>query len=228
MQGHFDLVKYGTRGLKAEDFDQAIKDRCLDELLAELPEHQSAHTDNRIFDNMAGYVLQRLFQVGTCAWPYTETDNEAALAGLAFLTTDSDTTSYTEDWGIHNTYNPGENNFDVRAYESIGTSACGKLFINESIYGYTIAKVAGVREQIYYKDRFFFNTYEALTGSGTYIRSVGIFYKERATDRWSNYYDAQARIGRCRLKNSRGETVSIHKTNYEVLQLEYTFSLVSF
>lgn len=226
MQGHFDLVKYGTRGLKAEDFDQAIKDRCLDELLAEMPEHQRASTDNRIFDNMAGYVLQRLFQVGNCGWPYNETDNEAALAGMAFLTTDADTTSYTEDWGGHNYY--PESNYETIVYESIGSSGCGKLFINDSIYGYTIAKVSGVREAIYYKDRFFFNTYEALTGSGTYIRSVGIHYKERATDHWKNYYDALARIGRCRLKNSRGETVSIHKTNYEVLQLEYTFSLVSF
>lgn len=224
FRGHFDLTLMDAPGYTAEDFERARRKGEMDALLAKLPVVQRAETNNRLFDNLAGYVLYNLFQVGNCGWPYYLADEgpEAALTSICLLSTSDDTLSYTEDWGVDNTYSYMTIH-DVP--DSINTSNAGKIFIQNQATTYLIDKQSGGREGIYFRNRFTYIPGEA-TGS---IRSIGIYYSSNGSQgRAGSYYRAAGRIGRVRLKDPGGNPITLSKGSGQVLMVEYTMYLVSY
>jgi len=223
MQGRFDISLIGARGLKDHDFDQAVREGRIDELLKELPvERHFANQRNRIMDNMAGYMLDNLFSLGNCGFPYYYRSTgapEAALANVCLLTTDGEPT-YTEDWGLVNS-----NSYKTihTSFESANTSSGGKRFEEDQISAWEIWADSVGREAVHFRNRFLYTPTQGVSSS---IRSVGIHYRENG-DGTDSYSEARARIGRVRIKDAGGVPVILNKLITQVLLIEYTFTLVA-
>lgn len=222
MQGRFNISLMGARGLKDQDFDQAVREGRIDDLLKELPvEQQFLNQHNRIMDNMAGYFLDNLFSLGNCGYPYytrQDAPPEAALAFITLLTTDGEPT-YTEDWGIEgsNSYLPLHN-----VYETAG-ALTGKRFEEDEITPWELWSDTTGRNAIHFRNRFLYTPSQAVSSN---IKSVGIFFHEDG-DGTGSYWVARARIGRVRIKDAGGNPVTLNKLASQVLLVEYTFSLVA-
>lgn len=228
--GHFDVQKMMACGLTDADFTRAIKEGRIKELLKKLPVVQRCSGSNRIFDNMAGYILHRKLSLPACAGPFYRTENNppAALTWILLANTDGDTTSYTEDsdnwdgWGYNRNMNTGVN--------SVNTSSAAKRFEEDQIYGWTIGKDldSNGRESIYFRNAFLYLPTEGYTSGGYDIRSIGIYYASDGDSAPAlDYYTSTALIGRVRLKDSAGNKIAVTKNTSEVLFVEYTFQLVS-
>ena len=218
MQGFFDVKKMPARGLKDDDFQQAIDAGCLDELLVDLPVTQKCGGRNRIFDNMAGYILDKLFSLPACADPYDNSDGTpAALSFICLMTTEGDTTNYQE--------NSTQTQLSYHSVtDSANTSSGAKRFEEDSIQGPWQWSHTGVKQEIYSQCRFL---YLPTQGTSNDIRSIGLFFQSDG-DNVGTYSIDFGRIGRVRLKEPDGVTHAfLSKNSNEVLLIDYRISLVA-
>lgn len=219
MQGRFDVTLLDAAGKDDAFFQEAIRAQKINSVLKGLEPRVKCHgVQNRIFDNMAGYVLNKLFSLGNCAYPYYDTSNgpQAALAFICLMSTDSDTSSYTEDW-THG---------DIAAYavtDSVGNTAA-KRFEEDQIAPWEIWSGLDGRDSVHFRNRWLYTPGQATSST---IKSVGIFFRSDADD-LSNYYRRRTgRLGRVRLKDDAGYPITLNKTAEQVLLIEYTFVLAS-
>ena len=218
MNGYFDCSVMDARGLQDEDFAQARRDGEIMSLLGELPVEQRAFGRNRIFDNMAGYLLHELFSLPNCASPYYNNDGSgnAALSFLCLMTTDSDTTDYQE--------NSTQSQISMHAVSGTANASSGaKRFEEDQITGWTTWSDAGKRQAVYFRNRFL---YSPTQGASNNIRSIGLFFNSDG-DSTGTYSIDFGRLGRIRLKDAAGVPIIMNKTSSQVLVVEYTFALVS-
>lgn len=226
MQGRFDVTLFDAAGKDDAFFEQAIREGTIDEVLNGLKVEQKAQCSNRIFDNAAGYLLNRLFSLGNDAWPYyiNTSGSEALLSFIALTRTSDDTTNYQEDWGKDNSGSDNQSLGDGNGSPPDGVSTTGgKRFEEDQVTGWTIWSDAE-REAIHFRNRFLYTTSQ---GNASDIRSIGIFYHHDADKSDIDYADEVGRIGRVRLKDAAGAPITINKTSSNVLLVEYTFTLVS-
>jgi len=215
MQGKFDLTLLDADGIKDADFQRAKADGKLDDLLGKLQVAQQAHgISNRLFDNLAGYLLDHVFQGPQAANPYYQNPGVAsALAHITLLSTDADTTSYTEQvdsFGtLHNTT------------DSVDVVAAGKRFIIDEVSPYVVHPDPAGREQLIFRSRWLYLPSEAISAA---IKSIGLYY---ATDAILTGNISRSRIGRVRLKDNLGTPITLAKTASQSLLVEYSYSLLS-
>lgn len=219
IEGRFNVSLMGARGLRDEDFWEAKRDGTIMRLLEKLPvEQRCPNVKNRIMDNMAGFLLQRIFTIGNCGWPYYIGDYgpEAALACINLTTHDSEPT-YTETWGEHDG--------SVTINNDSGAATNGaKRFEEDEVTPWEIWAATDGRDAIFFRNRMLYLPSEGVSSD---IRSIGIYFCSDG-DSIGGYYRALGRIGRVRLKDSGGNPIILNKTASQVLLVEYTFALVSF
>jgi hypothetical protein len=216
MNGLFNISILDAGNLSDNDFLIAKKNGCLKDLISGLNLENSVCVKNRIFDNLAGRLLDKLFSLSNCAWPYYYEDGSnrtAALGFICMLTTDNEPT-YTEDstgssWNIHNVSG------------SANSSSGGKRFISDQLFSYSIW-VDSDREEVIFKNSFLYLPTQCVSDN---IKSIGIYYRYDATNSTSGMYTG--RLGRVKIKDGSGIPQTLSKTINQVMFVEYTFSLVS-
>lgn len=220
ISGHFDLELINAKGLVDRDFDRAVQGGYINDLLGDLPLNRKVSSNNRVFDNMAGHYLDKLFSMPDCADPYywSAAAGYTAFTFITLLSTDGEPT-YTEDWmdtgyvSIHN------------AVGTVDDATAGKKFITDQITPYSLWEDTGGREAIHFRNRWLYTTTQA---NSSVIRSIGIFFSADVSMTWSSSSSYRiARIGRVKLKDSGGNPVTLSKNSNQVLLVEYTYSLVS-
>lgn len=225
MQGRFDITKKNAGGLLDADFAKAQREGWLAELLDELPTVQKVQTNNRIFDNMAGFILDKLFSLSNCGNYYYETDDggPSALYAIGLSTDGSATDNYQEDWSKHNSYNDNQNLSQFGT--SVISSGATKRFAQDGVESWVVESAAD-REAITYKDKWLFTPQSF---SSTSIKSIEIWFVSDGNTGLTDidYGDAAGKIGRVRLKDSEGNDVTLTKNTSEIVLVEYTFTLVS-
>lgn len=219
-QGHFDLtlhnesMRYGDK-----DYEEAIKRGELDHLLLDVGVQEKHKSENLLFDTWLTFLFYRSGWSGTPAPPFPYGDWSGAGAGMwALYFTYYDNGSepnYTDDG------DPGY--WQVRDDQSYNCgSGCGRHF-DQGVSAPEVWSDTASREQIFIRFRFFFYPYE-ITSNNNNIRGVWITWNEDVNGpsgrdkRW---------MGRVRFKDANGDFVRIHKTNYQALSLEYTFSFLT-
>jgi len=216
MQGYFDLTKYDVSGLCDQDILQAQESRKLDALLQNRKKTAQMSFSNRLFDNLAGYLLDHVFQGPQAANPYSLSPGiSSALASIALLTTDAETTSYTEHV------------FSVTTPHGVSETAngltAGKRFIADQMETFQIVASpnADGREEIQFTNKWMYLPSE---GVSTDIRSIGIYF---GSDGDNLAVLERARLGRVRIKDAQGEPVILHKSDQEILIVQYSYRLLS-
>ena len=63
MEGRFEIQKLTSGDLTDEDFRRAYREGRIEALLKQLPVTARVRGHNRVFDNMAGYLLYWLFSM---------------------------------------------------------------------------------------------------------------------------------------------------------------------
>jgi hypothetical protein len=221
MRGFFNVEKMPARGLRDEDFQQAIDAGCINQLLTGFPVTQKCGGSNRIFDNAAGYMLDKLFSLGNCGWPYYISDGggPSIFNSICLATTDGDTTSYTEDWTTTN----NDTTYMHKVSGSANTSSGAKRFEEDQIENWTSWTDTDGREAIHFRNKWL---YLPTQGTSTDIRSIVITFCTDG-DSTGGYSLDWARTGRVRLKDENGNKIILVKNSNEILLVEYTFTLVA-
>jgi hypothetical protein len=223
MNGLFKIKKFDARGFSDDDFNKAISNGSIKNLISRLDVKQELECRNRIFDNVAGVLLDKLFSLSNCGWPYYNDDvtRTATLASISLLNLDSDTTSYTEDWG-NNSINCNMANISW-AVDSSDPNTGAKGFYGRcsSLAGAIEQNITANsnRDEVQFRSVFLYLPTEAVSNE---IRSIGIYYMQ-----YADSSGAVGLVGRVRLKDADGNKITLTKTNNEVLMFEYIFKLVS-
>jgi hypothetical protein len=216
MQGQFELTVLDAEGYCDEDFKTLQSKGKVMDLVQRLPVAQQVKTKNRVFDNMAAYLLDKLFSCPNSPEPYYRDAGKAALAFIAPLTTDGATSDYEEH--VPHTYTYARNAVDI----VVVADATVKRFVEDQITGFVVWTDA-TREAVHFRNRWLYLPTEAVSSN---IRSIGIFFSDNGDNKTSNYR-YHSRLGRVRLTNSGGVPIVLNKSASQVLLIEYTFSLVS-
>jgi len=224
MNGVVEVKKYDSGGFSDEHFEKTIKDGTFGQLLKGLELKQEIVCKNRIFDNVAGYLLDFLFGLGNCAYPYYDApSSHSMLTYINLSTLDTDTTTYTEDWySDWNTTNNG-------VAGSASTSSASKFFIREATDGaYNTSIKSDVRrESIIFRSSFVYLSRECISDN---INGFCILF-HNDTDSYNHTassYNKRGRIGRVRFKDDDGNNVTLTKNSEEIITFDYIFTLVSF
>jgi hypothetical protein len=222
MQGFVEIEKLHAGDLKDEDFRRAKQEGRLHALLDSLPLVQKVSCHNRVFDNMAGYLLDKLFSLPNCGanYYYTDYGPPAALSFIFFLTTDADTDDYEENNGdgYSSPWHPDDACVAVDSYTLNGMAR----FVEDEIDPFQVWTDPD-REAIHFKDTWLYLP-EKMVHSN--IRSLGIFFQSDA-DNLTGAYRYMGRIARVRFKDAAGNKVTLTKSNKEVLRVSYQFTLVA-
>jgi len=222
-EGRFDLQLRGAKGLTDRDFEKAQQDGYIMDLLNDLPLEKVLTTKNMIFHWLSVYLHYKLMQGGSPGSPWSKTDGgpEAYFAFVLLMDTDGEPAYYGENAWYYDSY----------SYQSIhsqpGTvdgSAGAKRFEEDQISDWAIWEDTGGREAIYFRNRWLYTPTQANSST---IRSLGIYFFSNGDDTYRDYYEAIARGGRVRLKDTGGNPVTLSKNSNQVLLVEYTFSFVS-
>jgi hypothetical protein len=216
MNGFFNIKKFSSNGAGDDFFKSAIKDGSINNILDKLELKQEARCSNRIFDNVAAMILDRLFGLPDCTDPYylyqTGVDRAAPLTFLALLDIDSNTDSYIEDWSWTGVAN---------LISNIVSSTALKSFYIDA-FSSSIERNA-TRDEVYYLSRYLYLPSEAISDD---IRSVGIYWRRRSSNDLGSVL-TNGRVGRVRIKDLNGNNVELTKNAEEVLLFDYTFKLIS-
>lgn len=222
MEGLVQIEKLHCGDLTDADFEQAKREGRLKELLQGLPLVQKVECKNRIFDNMAAYILDRLFSCATLPDPYGNTSYgpQAALSYIFFLQTDDDTDDYEENSVMNYTvpYNPADGCVNGGDPSLNGM----QRFVEDEVDPFQIWTDAN-REAIHFKDWWLYLPVKMVHSN---IRSLGIFFSSDG-DNTTGSYRYQGRIARVRLKDAQGNKIILSKSIHEVLRVSYQFTLVA-
>lgn len=212
-----EAIRYGDR-----DYEEAIKRGELDHLLLDVGVQEEHCTENLLFDTWLTFLFYRSGWSG-CPTPPTQynesTGNGPGMWGV-YLTTyaGSGEPSYT-DGGV-----PGTRYTQTGAF-SYNTGATGfKKFVADAIEQATWIDPTG-REQIFHRQRWFYYPQD-VTSNNNNINGIWIVWNSNVgeVDGYDSYKEW---MGRVRFKDNNGDFVRIHKTNYQAMGLEYTFSFLT-
>lgn len=210
MQGHFDVTLLDSGGYSDKQFQRAIDEGRIDQLLKVLKVEQKLSRNNLMFDHVAVCVLDHCFS-GPNA-PHDMYYSPNWLNNIMLLTVDSDPT-YTET-NAEYTY--------PNSMSGAASSNSAKRFITDQIDTHQLAVLSGGREGIYFRSRWLYLPSQAVSNN---IRSLGAY--------WCRYDDnlsssiQRTRISRVRLKDDQGRNVILNKTSRQVLLVEYEVTLFS-
>lgn len=222
MQGRFVVDKFDARGLGDEDFNCAIKDGSLNDLLGDLPHRQRCGGSNRIFDRMASYLFMHLFQSGNGQWPeYENVDGSRnAMLGAMVLSSEDKDPSYTYERHYNNTYSYR----DIQTWPyNVGNTAAKRLE-EDQIEPWSVWHDSDGREAINFRNKILWLPTQAYHST---IRSICIIGIEDGDALYQDYGWWRVEAGFIRLKDADGNKVALSKSDKEVLLVEYTFTLVS-
>lgn len=210
MRGHFDVTLLDSGGYSDGQFERAIAEKRVDQLLSVLKVERKLSRRNLIMDNVAGMILDHTFSGPQMAGDYGSYGDNW-LNNISLLTKDEDPT-YTEDnqW-YSNAYNGGNN---------IGASGSAKRFVADTIDQHQLAVLSGGREGIFFRSRWLFLPAQGVSNN---IRSIGICWSRYGSNLDSSIN--RGRIGRVRLKDDQGRNVILNKTSRQVLLVEYELTL---
>lgn len=227
MLGAFDIQLKDAKGLTDADF-LALKAESPEQyrkLLADLPVLGEYQAQNQVFDNVVAYLFQHSFLTSPgAALPYSRTFFESALARIQLMSTSS-TPTYTEfdnDQFIEPRFQAGST-----PASDISNS---KRFLIDDVEDELVYKKADLaifngdlQEALYFRSRFVWLPSEGVASD---IRSIGIFFSDNhgAAGNVGQWY---GRTARTRITDSGGNPQTINKTVNQVLQIQYTFGLVS-
>jgi hypothetical protein len=216
--GRWDCKLFDSGRLTDRDFEHAIRERVIVDLLGDLPLVQKCHGKNLVGDQFPPFSFyNHMSGAGGGEW---EVDGGTFLAYMALMNLDTEV-SYTE--GQNGSYWHASGNVRLDYSYRTPTDGTGmKRFEEDQIEQWTIWSDAGGREAINFRNRWLFLPTQAVASD---IKSIGIFYSDNPT----SFGDAfeYASIGRIRLKDSGGNPITINKTSHQVFLVEYTFRLVS-
>ena len=220
MEGLVQIEKLHCGDLTDADFEQAKREGRLKELLQGLPLVQKVECRNRVFDNMAAYILDKLFSCAVLPDPYGNTSYgpQAALSFIFFLTTDADTDDYEENVTHHYTYPFYPADGCVTGSTNNGL----QRFVEDEVDPFQVW-TDSVREAIHFKDYWLYLPTKMVHSN---IRSLGIFFSSDGDNASANYR-YHGRIARVRLKDAQGNKVILSKSIHEVLRVTYQFTLVA-
>lgn len=213
MQGRYKLELRNSGRLTDADFQRAIKEGRLDDLLAELPLELKLAGHNMINHWFTACFYHNVFGHGFSDSPYPTYNTHNPFVTVCLMTTDSEPT-FTE------TYNWYGNPHTPSGSANTGSGAKG--FITSDTEDPVIEKAADGREEIKFRERWLWLPSQGVSNN---IRSLGIFGAE-----YLNYWDTYQRwkSGRIRFKDpDTGAPVVINKNLNQVLVLEYTVFFVS-
>lgn len=221
FKGHFDLQLKDCQGFTDADFDQAVEEGRIDDLLKGLPLEERLRTDNMIFSWMAAHLFQRLFSGGDVTDPWDYGDSSTAyFAFILLMTTDSEP-SYTEQWWRWNSY---AEQYMAEQAGTVEASTAAKRFEEDQISDWVIWQDSDGREAVHFRNRWLYTPSQANSST---IRSLGIYAHTDGDDTYRDYYHFMARSGRVRLKDTGGNPVTLSKNSNQVLLVEYTITMVS-
>ena len=215
MLGKFDLTLLDAPNVSDHQIEAAIADQSIDQLLARLDVlQQHKQISNRLFDNLAGYLLFQNF-VGSSAptFPFNISGGGQAALGNITLLSESSTPTYTE------ATNEFTNIHSLAT--SVETSTAGKRFVEDQIAPFAIFTDPLGRQAISFRNRWLYTPSQAVSAN---INSVGIYF---ASDADNANFTSRGRIGRVRLKDNLGTPVTFNKTINQVFLVEYTCTLAS-
>lgn len=221
FQGHFDLHLKDCRGLTDADFDRAIKEGCIDDVLKDLPLERTVKTDNMIFSWLAAHLFSRLFQGGDVTNPWDYGDSNAAYFAFILLMNSDSEPSYTEQWWRWDSY---YQQYMAEQDGTVDASSAAKRFEEDQISDWIIWQDTDGREAIHFRNRWLYTPSQAISSD---IRSLGIYAHTDGDDTWRDYYHFMARSGRVRLKDTGGNPIILSKNTNQVLLVEYTITMVS-
>lgn len=221
MLGHFDIALLDARPYKDEDFQVAIREGVLDQLLEKLPRDMELKNQNAISHWTVPYLFQMLMS-GPAGPGIPFTTDNSGLVGVCLMDLASEPT-------FSETYTQTLNYYNSNLWECancIGATNAAKVVINGSIESYLLAKDTQGREAVFFRDRWLFLPSEAISPS---IRSVGLWGNSGPYNAVSfyTYGITWGRFCRVRLKDSGGNPVTINKLGTQAMVVDYTFTLVS-
>ena len=212
-----ESLRYGDK-----DYGEAIKRGELDDLLLDVGVQEERETENLLFDTWLTFLFYRSGWSGcpTPPTPFQNTRDSGPGIHCIYLTT-------YDSGGEPNYTDSGE---PADRYVSWGswaydTGSSGfRRFVDDAIEQETWTDTSG-REQIFHRERWFFYPQDVTDGNND-IRGVWIIWADHADN--SGGYDLEKQyMGRVRFKDNNGDFVRIHKTNYQAMGLEYTFSFLT-
>lgn len=218
-EGHFGLTLHNEARHSNADYDEAIRQGKLDELLREVGVQERHESSNKLFDTWLTFLFFRSGWSGCPTPPNYFGDWTGAGAGISaiYLTyyDDGAEPEYTD------TFDPGY--YDEFSY-NCGLWGCYR-WMDQNLLG-TSPEVwcdTTDREQIFIRFRWFFYPYD-VTSNNNNIRGVWVIWSNDVSTTYSRRKQAVARV---RFKDEEGNFVRIHKTNYQAMSLEYTFSMLT-
>jgi len=214
VQGYFDVEVKDAGGLKDADFEAAIREGRLDDVLSKLNTEQRAASFNQLHHWIVPTIYHNLWGHGFANGPWPTYDQCMWCNNIGLMVTDSEPT-FNEAYGWYGGYHQYADN--------TGDSTCAKGMTAHRAEYHQIDKNADGREEIFLSTRFLFLPSQ---GNSNNIRSLGLFgsqYSNQGTGGEDRY-----RSARVRLKDpDTGLPTIIIKNLNQVLVIEYTIFWVS-
>jgi hypothetical protein len=218
MNGQFDIALLDARPYKDEDFEAAIREGRINELLESLPKDLELSTKNAISHYVVPYLFQMLMSgPAGPGVPFT-IDNSGGFQVMTLLDLATEP-SFTETFTQYlNWYTASV------ASSTNATGGTAKRPMVDQVESYLLAKDTQGREAIFCRNRWLFLPSEGVSSS---IRSIGIYGNDKNNDNVINDYVNVGRCARVRFKDSGGNPVTINKLNTQAMVVDYTITLVS-
>ena len=195
-----ESIRYGDR-----DYRAAIERGELDHLLLDVGIQEQRETENLLFDTWLTFLFYRSGWSGCPSPPFPYNEGSTPQIWALYLTT-YDTGSepeYTDDGEAGPYYNT------LHSLNYNCGSGCGRRFYVDAIGEETWTDTTGPQD---------------VQSNNNNIRGVWIVWSRTSDD---GYGENKRWMGRVRFKDNDGNFVRIHKTNYQPMGLEYTFSMLT-
>lgn len=213
MQGHFDVFVQDATGLSDTDFLIAEREGRLRDLIDTLPVVQKAGGKNQVTQMLPICMMRKDFGHG---FPNGSYPMEGSSGFPFFNITILSTTSEPDyaDW-----YGAYVNAHSVA--DSVDTANTnGKRFVRDAVETIVGTDPNG-RESVWHRNRWVYLPSHVVSSE---IRSVGVYWSEQ--DARDNSSD-RGLMARVRMKDSGGNPITLNKTAFQALTIQYTFTLVS-
>lgn len=213
MQGIFNIHLRDAAGYSDDDFEKAIQDGTIEELLSSLKVVQHVKAHNMIFDMWAANALWRCFSGGGLGSPHDKSTGEGSascgIIAMAFTATPP-TYQETANW---------DSQLIHRTNDAVNSTNSGKRMGGIDSFWWVAETVAGGRQQIEFREKYIYTTTQVVAN----IYSVTLNFHEEANYNSSGSYTERHKIryGRILLPTP------INKQSGQVLEVEYHLRLMS-